>query len=81
MGFLKILPSVYKGSSSQASSGRRVIASSSKWGRVSEVASNNDNNNRNVVKKEAEKILKYKILTTEIHRTWIVKTKVIPVII
>jgi uncharacterized protein YlxP (DUF503 family) len=36
---------------------------------------------RNVIKKEAEKILKYKDLTTETQRTWNVKTKVIPVII
>jgi len=36
---------------------------------------------RNVIKKEAEKILKYKDLTTEIQRIWDVKTKVIPVII
>jgi hypothetical protein len=36
---------------------------------------------RNVIKKEAEKILKYKDLTIEIQRMWIVKTKVIPVII
>ena len=42
---------------------------------------NNNNNNNNVIKKEAEKILKYKDLTTEIQRMWIVKTKVIPVII
>jgi hypothetical protein len=32
---------------------------------------------RNVIKKEAEKILKYKDLTIEIHRMWNVKTKVI----
>jgi len=36
---------------------------------------------RNVTKKEAEKILKYKDFTTEIQRTWNVKTKAMPVII
>jgi len=36
---------------------------------------------RNVIKKEAEKILKYEDLTIEIKRMWNVKTKVIPVII
>ena len=36
---------------------------------------------RNVIKKEAEKILKYKDLTIEIQRMWIVKTRVIPVVI
>ena len=36
---------------------------------------------RNVIKKEAEKILKYKVLTIETKRMWNVKTKVIPVII
>jgi len=35
---------------------------------------------RNVIKKEAEKILKYKDLTIGIQRMWIVRTKVIPVI-
>jgi len=36
---------------------------------------------RNVIKKEAEMILKYKDLTIEIQPMWNVKTKVIPVII
>jgi hypothetical protein len=36
---------------------------------------------RNVIKKEADKILKYKDLTIEKQRMLIVKTKVIPVII
>ena len=36
---------------------------------------------RNVIKKEAEKILRYKDLTTEIQRMWNVKTNVIPIII
>ena len=36
---------------------------------------------RNVIKKEAEKILKYEDLTTELQCMWNVKTKVIPVII
>jgi hypothetical protein len=36
---------------------------------------------RNVIKKEAKKILKYKNLTIEIQCMWNVKTKVIPVII
>ena len=35
---------------------------------------------RNVVKKEAQKILKYKEFTTEIQCMWNVKTKMIPVI-
>jgi len=36
---------------------------------------------RNVIKKEAEKILKYKDLTIEIQRMWNVKTEAKPVII
>jgi hypothetical protein len=36
---------------------------------------------RNVIKKEAEKILKYKDLTIDIQRMWNVKTRVISVII
>jgi hypothetical protein len=35
---------------------------------------------RNVIQKEAEKILKYKDLTIEIQCMWNVKTRVIPVI-
>jgi hypothetical protein len=35
---------------------------------------------RNVIKKEAEMILKYEDLTIEIQRMWNVKTRVIPVI-
>jgi hypothetical protein len=34
---------------------------------------------RNVIKKEAEKILKYKDLTIETQHMWNVKTRVIPV--
>jgi hypothetical protein len=36
---------------------------------------------RNVIKKDAEKILKYKDLITEIQRMWNVTTQVTPVII
>ena len=36
---------------------------------------------KNVIKKEAEKILKYKELTIETQRMWKVKTRLLPVII
>jgi hypothetical protein len=36
---------------------------------------------RNVIQKEAEKILKYKDLTVEIQCMWNVKSRVIPIII
>ena len=36
---------------------------------------NNNNNNNNVIKKEAEKTLKYKDLTIEIQRMWNVKQR------
>jgi hypothetical protein len=36
---------------------------------------------RNVIQKEAEKILKYKDLKIEIQRVWNVKIRVMPVII
>jgi len=36
---------------------------------------------RNVIKKEADEILKYKDLTTEIQRMWNLKSKVLPIVI
>jgi hypothetical protein len=45
---------------------------------VTDVAISGD---RNVIKKEAEKSLQYKHVTTEIQHVWNVKTNVIPVII
>jgi len=35
---------------------------------------------KNVIKKETEKILEYKDLTTQIQRMWNLKAKVIPVV-
>jgi hypothetical protein len=34
----------------------------------------------NVIKKEAEKVLKYEYLTVELQRTWSVNVKLLPVI-
>jgi hypothetical protein len=39
-----------------------------------------DVGDRKVINKEAEKILKYKDLITEIHRMWNMKVKLVPVI-
>ena len=36
---------------------------------------------RNVINKEGEKIIEYKVLTTEIQRMWNVKAEMVPVII
>jgi hypothetical protein len=36
---------------------------------------------RNVIKKGAQKVLKYKVLTTEIQHMWNVKTNALPVVI
>jgi hypothetical protein len=41
----------------------------------------NEHVDRNVIKKEAEKVLKYKDLIIEIQPMWSVKTKTTPVII
>jgi hypothetical protein len=41
----------------------------------------NEHVDRNVIKKEAEKILKYKDLIIEMQRMWNVKTQMMPVII
>jgi hypothetical protein len=40
---------------------------------------NNNNNNINVIKKEAEKVLKYENLIIEIQRMWNVRAKMITV--
>jgi len=45
--------------------------------RLKDVAISED---RNVIKKEAEKIIKYKDSAVEIKRTWNAKTKLIPTI-
>jgi hypothetical protein len=68
---IKILPS---SSSSSSSSNKHEKGTCM----LIDVAISGD---RNVIKKEAEKILKYEDLTIEIQRMWNVKARVIPVII
>jgi hypothetical protein len=57
-----------------------IIIRDNKKGKCSMLLDVAISGDRNVVKKEAEKILIYTHLTTEIQPMWIVKTKVRPVI-